>query len=415
MSSYRRTGLLPLSVGVGVSAFGAQLTQIGLAAHFRHQGPTAVSLLFVAGTAGGVLGGPIAGWLSDRFPNRPQLIGALLAQGAIAFGMTAALARLPLVALLIATMSLTATVTATTVSMLALRAAPQDQAVRVYSLVGTASVSGSLTGTVLGGLLAQGFGIRFALVIDGVTFLVQALLMARSRLDRRPGGQPGEDHAGRIGIAGLRHIRHDPVLLGRLVSQVLLIGAVTIALVDEIFLVTTVMGQGTAVYGVMVGCWGTGMLAGSRGIARIRPGRDRPGVFVLASLGLCAALLLPALVPYVAANGVAWTVGGASMAVTTVMLSALARDRTPEAAQGRVLAGVNAIRVAANGAGTGAAGVIVTRVGPRWTLVVAASLAAIGTAQAVAGIIRRRERPRASAPSVPPERTAPAPRSPIGR
>jgi predicted MFS family arabinose efflux permease len=311
-------------------------------------------------------------------------------------------------------MSLTATVTATTVSILAPRAAPPDQTVRVYSLVSTASVSGSLTGTVLGGLLAEGFGIRLALVVDGVTFLLQALLMARSRLDRRPGRHPREDRAGRIGVAGLRHIRHDPVLLGRLVAQVLLIGAVTIALVDEIFLVTTVLGQGTAMYGVMVACWGLGMLAGSRGIARIRPGRDRPAVFVLASLCLCAALLLPALVPYVAVNGAAWAVGGASMAVTTVTLTALARDRTPEAAHGRVLAGVNAIRVAANGVGTGAAGVIVTRAGPRWTLVVAASLAAIGTALAAAGTIRRRGRPRSPGAPLPQERTAPAPRSPIG-
>jgi MFS family permease len=189
---------------------------------------------------------------------------------------------------------------------------------------------------------------------------------------------------------------------------------VTIALVDEIFLVTTVIGQGTAMYGVMVACWGAGMLAGSRGIAQMRTGRDRPGGFVLASLCLCAALLLPALVPNVAANGVAWAVGGASMAVTTVMLTALARDRTPEAAQGRVLAGVNAIRVAANGVGTGAAGVIVTPVGPRWTLVAAASLAAIAAAQSITGIIRSRERPRASEPSFPQERVAPAPRSPIG-
>lgn len=73
--------LLLLASGAGISAMGSQVSWIGLTSKLQGVGVYAVSVLFIAATAGNVLGAPLAGMLADRYPNRRLLITAMTVQG----------------------------------------------------------------------------------------------------------------------------------------------------------------------------------------------------------------------------------------------------------------------------------------------------------------------------------------------
>ncbi|MFD1150260.1 MFS transporter [Saccharothrix hoggarensis] len=381
--------LVVLAGGSGVSSLGAQLTLIGFTTELAGLGAFAVAGLFVAAALGAVAGAPLAGWAVDRFRNRPLLAGTVFAQVLLLVGLLLGHAHLPVLYGLIALLGLTGGIVRTCGSVLIPLTTGEDHAMRGYAWLSSAENTGSVAGTVLGGLIAVGPGIEAALVLDAVATLAHVVMVLRLRVDRDPRQDDGGPAGPTSPWSGLVLLRSDRLLLGRVAAQTVGGVAVAIALVNEVFLVHGPVGGNDFTYGVMLGCWTGGTLIGAAVSRRFTTARALVAAFATGNLVLGVALVAPALVPHAVVNGLAWIVAGACGAVQNVTLSGLVRVRTPDALRGRVFATVGAVTAGAGTVGLVAASAVVGGAGPRGALLVAAAFAALSGLMAWLVVFRR--------------------------
>ncbi|EWM13742.1 MFS transporter [Kutzneria sp. 744] len=377
-ASGRTRALLLLASGAGISALGSQVSWIGLTSKLQGVGVYAVSGLFIAATAGNVVGAPVAGLLADRYRNRPLLIIAMAVQGLLLLSLLVTFSP-ALTWVTVALVGMSGCVVGTTTAALVPHITGEEDSMRGYSWHGTAMTVGSLGGVVLGGVLASTVGVQWALLIDGLTSLLQAGLMAAIRADRVPRRDRKTETDGRRD--GLSHVLGDIRLGTRLLAQFFVVCATTVAFLGEIFLITDVMHATAFWYGLMVGCWGCGALLGSTQARRLRDDRLRAVAYVAGVTGLTVALFTPVAWPFLLANGLGWFAGGACRSLSNVLTNVFVQAHTPDEYRGRVFAAADSVTVAANLVGTAAGGALVVAIGPR------GSLAAATAACAVAAIV----------------------------
>jgi MFS family permease len=370
--------------GSGVSNMGSMLTLTGLTTALHGSGPYAVAGLFVSCTVGSVIGSPLAGWLVDRYPNRRLLVGTLISQALILACVFAALPLRPALFALMALLGLSGAVVGTCASVLIPLITGEDEAMRGYSWLTSAEKAGSMSGTVLGGVITAGPGIKLALILDAVTSLIQAMLIRTVRAERDPRRTTAEVAKPGHPLTGFSYLTQDRLLLGRMLAQTAGTVAVAIVLVNEIFWVTGTLGGGNFTYSVMLVCWSIGTILGAQASRRLKATRALLMAGAIGNGVLAVALLTPALLPYIAVNTVACVIAGGGSSVQNVTLNGLVQARTLAAVRGRMFAAVNAVLVGANTLSILSAGVVVTVVGPRCALVVAASFAGLATAIAFA-------------------------------
>lgn len=364
----RRGDLWLLVGGMGLSAVGSNITFIALPLHLRDQGPYAISAAMMAVLVPVALGAPLAGWLVDRFANRRLMVYAQVVAAAAVTAMTFALDTLPVLLLLLVVLGSASTVTNPAMSALLPRLTGEEGATRGYAALSTARSAGSLAGFALGGVLAAGPGVRFALTLDAATFAVLALALTAVRTERRPrqdGSTAGQSARRQRVWAGLRPLLADRVLmvaLGGLTLAVLLAVLVNVA---EVFFVFDVLRAGTVAYGLIAAAWGAGMVVGAQLAGRLDTDRELALGLFGCGVGLGAVLLAPAAVPTVTVTVVAWMIGGACNAAQTVAIQGLVRSRVPDELRGRAFAAMNAALVTANVLGTFAGGPATLYLGPR--------------------------------------------------
>ncbi|HET6711238.1 MFS transporter [Amycolatopsis sp.] len=385
----RTRALLLLASGAGISALGSQVSWIGLTSQLQGVGVYAVTGLFIAATAGNVVGAPVAGMLADRYRNKPLLITAMTVQGLLLLSLLVTFSP-ALTWVTVALVGTSGCVVGTTTAALVPHITGEEDSMRGYSWHGTAMTVGSLGGVVFGGVLATTAGVQWALLIDGLTSLVQAALMATIRADR----VPRRDREAKTDErrAGLSHVLRDVHLGTRLLAQFFVVCATTVAFLGEVFLITDVMHATAFWYGLMVGCWGCGALLGSTQARRLRGDRLRAVAYVAGVAGLTVALLAPAAWPFLLANALGWFAGGACRSMTNVLTNVFVQAHTPDEFRGRVFAAADSVTVVANLVGTAAGGALVAGLGPRGSLATAAAAAAVAAVVAATAhvLLRRR-------------------------
>lgn len=360
----RRRDLWLLVGGMALSAVGTNVTFIALPLYLREEGPYVISAAMMAVLVPVALGAPVAGWLVDRFANRRLMVYAQLVAAATVVAMTFALDSLPLLLLLLVVLGSASTVTNPAMSALLPKLTGEDGATRGYASLSAARSTGSLVGFALGGVLAAGPGIRFALVMDAVTFLVLAVALAAVRTERDPRrdavGPQRESARG-----GLRPLMSDRVLrvaVGGLTLAVLLAVLVNVA---DVFFVFDVLKAGNLTYGLIAASWGAGMVVGAHLAGRLDTDRALTIGLFGCGIGMGAVLLAPAAFPTVTVTVVAWVIGGACNAAQTVAIQGLVRSRIPDEQRGRAFAAMNAALVSANVVGTFVGGPATMLMGPR--------------------------------------------------
>jgi MFS family permease len=351
-----------LAAGAGVSQFGNSLSLLILVFWATPISPLLVAAILVAELLPLVLGAPLAGALVDRLPNRKLLIIALLGQG-VAIAAIAPLMGTPaLVVALVFVSGCGLAVAVPATSALVPHIAGEEQSTRGYAMVGTARSVGNIAGVTGGALLAGFFGHPAALLIDGLTFLVYAALLLFVQAERRPSGE----HAARpSALAGIRHVRRDPVLFASIIGLASFVGAVVVINVADPAFVRFVLHGDELLLGAMQACWTVGILVGTRLAARLK---TVPEVaYALAATGITTgiAVLIPAMFPVVVAAGIGWLIGGISNGVDNVTMNAIVRLRTPEEMRGRAFAAVGSMVTGANLLGTATAGGLLLVMGPR--------------------------------------------------
>lgn len=366
-----------LAAGAGVSQFGNSLSLLVLVFWATPISPLLVAAILVAELLPLVLGAPLAGALVDRLPNRKLLITALLGQG-VAIAAIAPLMGTPaLVVALVFVSGCGLAVAVPATSALVPHIAGEEASTRGYAMVGTARSVGNIGGVTGGALLAGFFGHPAALLIDGMTFLVYALLLVFVRAERRPSGE----HAARpSALAGIRHVRRDPVLFASIIGLAFFVGAVVVINVADPAFVRFVLHGDELLLGAMQACWMVGILVGTRLVARLKTVPEVAYALAITGLTTGVAVLIPAMFPYVVAAGIGWFIGGVSNGVDNVTMNAIVRLRTPEEMRGRAFAAVGSMVTGANLLGTAAAGGLLLVVGPR------AVFALGGTGALLAGV-----------------------------
>lgn len=351
-----------VAAGAGVSQFGNSLSLLILVFWATPISPLLVAAILVAELLPLVLGAPLAGVLVDRLPNRRLLITALLVQG-IAIASIAPLMGAPaLVVALVFVSGCGLAVAAPATSALVPHIAGEEESTRGYAMVGTARSLGNIAGVTGGALLAGFFGHPAAMLIDGLTFVVYAALLAFVKSERRPSGEHEERPSA---LAGIRHVRRDPVVFAAILGLAFFVGAVVVINVADPAFVRFVLHGDEFLLGAMQACWMVGILVGTRLAARLRTVPQVAYALAITGVTTGIAVLIPAAFPFVVAAGTGWFIGGVSNGVDNVTMNAIVRMRTPEEMRGRAFAAVGSMVTGANLAGTAAAGLLLLVMGPR--------------------------------------------------
>jgi MFS family permease len=249
-------------------------------------------------------------------------------------------------------------------------------------------------GPILGGVLTAAAGPHTAYWINGVSFLVSAVLITRipSRMLQSEVALT-RGHWRDLGDGFMAVIRSRP-LLAVLVAWGIACLGIGAANVTEIFLAKNTFHSGDFGYGLLYGAIGGGLVvgsfAGSALLERIGPAKTFAGGLVLMAIGFGGAAASPNI--WVAA--VCAVVGGAGDGGAIVCNAVLVQRGSSDAMRGRALTFVMSATYLATAIANGLAGALVHSVSPRW--IWGGAAASYGIA-ALVGYVLAREPARSGA------------------
>ena len=370
----RRLAAARLLSMTGTDASGVAIG-FALYAQTRSTAWLSLSLLLTIG-AGSVLA-PLGGWLGDRLPRRPLMVGCELT--AAALFTTLAFVHAPAAILAIGLLaSALGAVFGPAAGAAIAHVAGAERLSWANGLIAASANVGKTAGRLGGGLLIALAGPGAVFLFDAFTFLASALLIASVALPfggrARDAGEPAAALAATAAFAndsapsparggGMLLVLRDgairPVVLAACVGTF----ATAFSMTAEVPLVFE-LGGGALALGALTACWALGMVAGSWHAGRVlHAGNEATGVLAgraLMAAGIgsvaLAGTLAPALLAYLAGG-----LGGGFMGVAA---QSLVLRRAAEEQRARVLGAIDACRNTAFGAGVLLAGVVVAPLGP---------------------------------------------------
>jgi len=336
-----------------------------------------VAGLWLASTLPAVLLAPVIGQLVDHKETVAVLRGLALAQAGFDIG----LAVVPGVApVLLISLGLGCAAAATASGLYALVGAlpsrpPSGAISNPLTLVQASEWAGATLGPLVGAGLVTMVGTRVPLAVDSVGLVGAYFLLARVTTRRSP--SPAPTVGAHPTWAGVRLLVHDSDLRQLVGPVVLVITAVNLGVVAEVFLATRALHAGSLGYGAMVGTWGAGMVLGTLLAPRLvrwnRLTLTGAGG-IAAAVGLAGAGASPSLGVAVAA----YLVGGLGNGLEANSARLLVQERARPEIQGRAFAAYLALGRSAAAMGTVAGGVTLAPLGSRGSMGLAAILAAGG-------------------------------------
>ena len=273
---------------------------------------------------------------------------------------------------------------------------PVEQLVQANALNALNNRLGRFVGVPLGAALLSWWGLDAVVVVDAVTFLVAAALIAPITAPARaadPDGVPEEPHFWREWTAGLRVVRHDRTIAVLFVVFGLMTFGGTMLdplyvpwirdVLDEGVEVVAVITMTHSVAGIvgslLVGTWG------SRFSARTLMGWGS----VIAGVLLLVKFNVPVLWLTLALSAI----GGATAVASSVGVETLAQERTPEHVRGRVFGSLQAFIWLASLLGAVVGGVLGEVTSVLVAINVAAGLVTVAGVVVLLAIPAARERP----------------------
>jgi MFS family permease len=367
MNSYRSRDVRLLVGAAGLSALGDLALAIPLALQVRARTDSAlaVSLFFLCMFGPIVLLAGVAGRLVDRFENRGLLIVVSVAQAAATSLLLFADSPVALLVLTAVIGSGLAIVAPAEFSLVPV-AAGEERVAAANGRVEAARYLGMTAGPVVGGLLASAGAFHAAVLLNAGSFLAVALAGLALRSRRRPAAAPpGVRRRARDGLAALVADSSLRIVLLTGVASLVLF---SMSMTAELFFVVDVLHAGQTGYGVLIGVWTGGMVAGAVLLGgRIPTARLAPVALVAIALQ-GAGLLGASFATVLGAALVGFALGGVAHGVKNVAIRTLIHTRVPEDLRGRAFAGYNAARNAAELGALGLGGVLVNLIGARDTL-----------------------------------------------
>jgi len=250
----------------------------------------------------------------------------------------------------------------------------------------------SVTGLAAGGLLVSAASLRTALLLDAVSFLLIAILLAASRdLPRAP--EERDPFLARL-RGGLAYVRGAPTIRALLAWQALALLFFTIVIPIEVVYATETLDAGSAGFGALLATWSAGILVGGLTYVRIR--RGSAALLVLGSTALIgvayAGMGVVRTLPAACAFAL---VGGFGNGIQWVAVMTLLQEATPADLQARVSGLLESIGAAVPGVGYLLGGVLTTLASPPVAYLTAAG--GVGALVLAGLVVTQRRRSRMAA------------------
>jgi MFS family permease len=232
-------------------------------------------------------------------------------------------------------------------------------------------------GPALAGVIVAVSGTAMVFLINTLSFL--AVIIALLRWKRLPTvvGMPAERLVGGL-RSGFRYARHAPLL-----QRVLLRALAFFPFASAVWallpvLVSRELQGGASLYGVLLGCIGTGAVAGALLMPRAHALFSRDRLVAYATLAYALANGLLAAVPNVRVAALALLMAGASWVAILASLQVAAQTALPPWVRGRGLAMYWVVLMGGMTAGSVGWGHMAERLGIPWALAAAAACLVVG-------------------------------------
>ena len=316
-----------ISIGGGAAAYAALMFVI----YERTGSPfwLSATLLLTFGAEG--LLGPIGGLVGDRFNRKWVMVWSDLAGAACFFAL--ALAHEPHLLLAIAFISAVAETPFWSASSAAIPCiAGEENLSRANALLTASRNLGVMLGPVLGGVMVASFGPGWVFVVNAVTFLFSAALVAS--VDAPFRSEESEEHMPGLWV-GFRFLIHEKVLLTIMIAWTVLVLGMGMCMVADLPLVHS-FGEGSVGYGVLIACWGGGAVLGTV-TGRWMNARNE-GLFLFAgTVVMAVGTALVFVSPWFAMAVSSVLIAGVGDAATVVAEEGIRQRRTPDAIRSRVI------------------------------------------------------------------------------
>ena len=319
-----------------------------------------------------VFAGLFASSVSDRVDRRKVMITSELA-GAACYLAMAATSRLDVLLVMAVVASLMASPFNSASGAAIPNLVDSDRLGWANSLLSSGRNLGLTIGPALGGLLVAWVGARAVFALDGVSFLLSAALI--STVTGRFSSDRGTGHSEGGVQAGLVFLWRDRVLRLLMTAEVVLVVGLGLVQVARVPLSRT-LHVGSSGLGLMAGLWGAGLVAGSIAGRRLTEGNEA-AVFMSGLVGVAAASLAIGVIPWFVPILALHALVGFADSLDLIAGLSMRQRRTPDHVMSRVLAANSSMVVVAQMAGYGAAGIVMTWVGPQAVYVLCAAAVAV--------------------------------------
>jgi len=393
-----------ISVGGSMAAYTALIDLVFRRTH----GSTVALSLTVLLTMGAVgIFGPIGGVIADRWDRKRAMIASDVLGGA--FFLVLAFVGPVWLILTVGLLTAAAAAPFGAGSTAAIPNLVGDEALlaRANARLGVGTTLGITLGPAIGGVLAGWVGAGPVFVLNAVSFAASAALIWSIRAPFQGAGDDEAEQGGaRRILAGFRFLRRDRVQLVLTIAWVVVLLGIGMAIVADRPL-AAIFSVGSIGFGVMLGLYGVGAVAGSWLASRLT-GATEPAAlavgFAVAGVAGIAIWLASAFWIVLVCN-VVWGVGDA---VTRVAKTGILQRRTPDAVRGRVVGANESALTLAITAGFLAAGPVIAVLGAQATYAVG-GLTALGAAALSSTVIAAARRGpgdamRIEAPDLPGDR-----------
>ena len=218
---------------------------------------------------------------------------------------------------------------------------PGDLLVEANSSVQTTKEGFRLIGPLAGAALFGLFGGGLVAIVDALSFLVAALIIASIPLRESP-PQRSEQHWWHEMTGGVRHLVHEPVLRHTLVAFALML--IVIGFTEaSIYAVLDFFGKPATFAGVVVAVQGVGAIVGGITATRWVRRLGEAGTVTLGMGLLALGLAIVALTSTLWVTLAAVVVLGYALPLTFIAFMTMLQRRTPHALMGRVSAAVETV------------------------------------------------------------------------
>lgn len=353
-----------LSMAAGLSYMGSSLTTFAVILRDKDAvGPGGVSIILLAMLVPNVLMAPFSGQIADKFPSRRVVPLALSAMAV----STLSIALMPLAwwapIALFTTATFGTLVGASSAATVGSVSNPEDMT-RVTGIQQTYVSLGSLLGPAAGGILVGTTGYFWPFVIDAASFVILTIVFLALGLNRLPTEHLEEDKP--RALDGFRFLRDEPLLRAIVLLLLVVIVALGVISVGEVFLVVDELGASEIIYGFIGALFAAGSLLGALTLQLVRVPDEKQPLGLVLSIGLMVvSLSVLSQIQHWGYATVIYFLAGLGSAGVNVFAVGQIQRRAKESIRGRIMAAVQGSVTAGNALSLGLGGILIGIFGVR--------------------------------------------------